>query len=532
MAGDRPGECEPGCLDGIEGEAVGSQGRCHAEGQTGDSGSEPHRLQRRAEIGGRNRRPASAEILGHGTGKRLGRSDEGHLLAGGGPVERSPVNAVELKRPCRGGAEECQGLEPCGAAGVGVHGRMAAGSQLDAPLRILAISGIDGHRHRAEAVGELLPAVDLGIELIDDRQLRQAGVEVVEHLDIFPDLRHRRKHEGDDQLPGHELAEIELPLDHQPSAQTEESGARQGLDCQGEDDLPPDHREVAPSRREIGVDPLLGPLGRERQAALAAERAGAARQILEPGRKLILRRALGDARANAAGAENEEQECHEEYHDDGKHEQVGMVERQHDQPDDRRRGDLDAVDQQRRHAFLHRGHLEEAIDDVGRVAARQRVGVAAEEGRHEGPGGANEDPALDILGHGRLHRPQAGCKRQKSEGHQREDDHRPEQHPEGDGVDEGFDRGRSNHRQQPDAEGESENRAHVPTLAGQEFAELPPRVGGRVRTVIRRLRHGDIHGGAESSSRPAAVSRPRREPRITSSFIGPLDSSSKPIDTP
>ena len=254
---------------------------------------------------------------------------------------------------------------------------------------------------------------------------------------------------------------------------------------------------MAPSRREIGVDPLLGPLGRERQAALAAERAGAAGQILEPGRKLILRRALGDARANAARADNEEQECQEEHHDDGKHEQVGVIERQHGEPDDRRRGDLDAVDKQRRHTFLHRGHLEEAIDDVGRVAPRQRVGVAAEEGRCEGPGGADEDPALHILGHGRLHRPEAGCKRQESEGHQGENDHRPEQHPEGDGVDEGFDRSRRDHRQHPHAEGKGEDRTHVPALAGEEFGQLPPGVGVRVGTVMVWLRHGDIHGGGD-----------------------------------
>ena len=174
-----------------------------------------------------------------------------------------------------------------------------------------------------------------------------------------------------------------------------------------------------------------------------------------------------------------------------------MVEGKHHEADERDHHHADAVHEQRGHRLLHRSHLEEAVDDVGGVAAVEGGDLGPGEVVGEGVGRAHEEPALQAFDDVQLHRAQGGGEGEKHEHHAGQHDHRPELHAGGDGVDEGLDGRRRDDREDADGGGEQGDDPDVVPLEPQGIGES--RQGPLVRgAVCVGMGHGDTGKGPRS----------------------------------
>jgi hypothetical protein len=154
------------------------------------------------------------------------------------------------------------------------------------------------HRYAGWAlcVQHRLAATAFEREIDEVAELVHGRTEVVEHLELFAEFGEGAHHRGNHQLARDELAERELPFDDEPAADAEKSGARQGLQREGRNDLPEQDGEVLAAVVEIVLEQPVRATLRELGAAGRLEGDQVRSHLLEPAFEYVLCLRLLDGR--------------------------------------------------------------------------------------------------------------------------------------------------------------------------------------------------------------------------------------------
>ena len=191
------------------------------------------------------------------------------------------------------------------------------------------------------------------------------------------------------------MAEGELLIDDEPAADTEQGGAGDDLENQESRDLAHEDFEVSATGFEVGASQVIGTIGGELVAARAFEETGAAGDFLEPTHDTVFAEGLGDAGSDGTPSEDKNDEGEEGEENEAEGEEERMVEAKHDHPDDRAEYQIDSGEEEEGGVFLHRHHIEEAVDEFRGVDAIDGAQVDSGDSVGEVGGHADEKPALD-----------------------------------------------------------------------------------------------------------------------------------------
>jgi hypothetical protein len=350
-------------------------------------------------------------------------------------------------------------------------------------------------------------------------RLLHGGEHVVDRAEREYELLDAGEHGDDHELGGDELAEGDLPVDHEQGAEHEEAAGDRGLEEDDGERLPHEHAEVRLARGHVAAHLGVHPLEREARPGREPEELGGAGELLQPVGDPVLVLGLGEARGQPAAPGDPEDRAEDAEEENAEEREVRVVEREQDEPEDDREERRRRLREQLGEALLDDHDLEEAVHRLGEVLAERGLELQARDAEGVLEGHAREHALLQPLHDAELHDLQHPGGERPRDDEADEEHHRLQDEPARDEPHDRLHAERQRQAEEPDQPRVQVDEPDLAPLAHEEPHEPPHRrrmACESARMVGRGGRVGVRHGmdgrdrdrwpprGADGACPPAA----------------------------